>query len=73
MPYRTGTLIRFKGSSTKPVCSAGECDRQAADTGFKRKLKAVHTRQSTQKLASMLLLIRQLSTLRLYQSITATK
>ncbi len=36
------TLIRFKGSSTKPACSAGECDRQAADTGFKRKLKAVH-------------------------------
>ncbi len=43
MPYRTGTPIRFKGSSTKPACSAGECDRQAADTGFKRKLKAVHT------------------------------
>lgn len=43
VPYRTGTPIRLKGSSTKPACSAGECDQQAADTGFKRKLKAVHS------------------------------
>ena len=42
MPSRTGTPTRLKGSSTKPACSAGECDRQAAGTGFKRKLKAVH-------------------------------
>ena len=54
MPYRTGTLIRFKGSSTKPVCSAGECDRQAADTGFKRKLKAVHTGQKKRAAAQRL-------------------
>jgi hypothetical protein len=43
VPCRSGTPIRFKGSSKKLAGSAGECDRQAADTGFKRKLKAVHT------------------------------
>ena len=34
------------------VGSAGECDRQAVDTGFKRKLKAVHSAsfQSTEQL-----------------------
>jgi len=42
VPNRTGTLIRFKGSSTKPACSAGECVRQVADTGLKRVLKTVH-------------------------------
>jgi hypothetical protein len=41
-PYRTGTPIRFKGSSTKPPCSAEEYGRQDADTGYKRKLKTVH-------------------------------
>ena len=43
MPYRTGTSIRFKGSSKKLAGSAGKCALQAADTGFKRKLQAVHT------------------------------
>jgi hypothetical protein len=46
VPNKTGTPFRSVGSSTKPACSAGKPVRQIADTGFKRKLKAVHNKVS---------------------------
>jgi hypothetical protein len=65
MPSRLRTLVK---------ASLVNCDPWSLlnISGFPY-MRNASSRQSTQNTASMLLLMRQLSTLRLYQSITATR
>ncbi len=65
MPSRLSTSVKLSLVNCEPLSEL--------NISGLPKLRRASSRQSTQKLTSMLLLMRQLSTLRLYQSITATR